>query len=385
MDHMSWLALREAIAEAFPSAIVNLISEEDLTDGHNAERSYAIEMSPVERCLNTMPAPTAKWTVVLWDGKRKRENCEEANRDGDINRGLGKLDTGETTVYGVAVAALQQRLAPPVGEDGGESGRPIQGDSIKSEDAAESAIMSSVLEGHLAQLDGAGDVLGETDSKPLANGTNRSGILTVNVAILKMGRQIVDQGEFLSTDTDSVIQFLANHPFLCGRHVFCRGIDTHAGDDAVLTKQSFAVDFFGGVEVKRSRKCELVISKEGDALIDLCDFCHALKVVVDAVAESELKADKDREISAGGRKMRPKRELVEDDADDEDYDPDEDYVPSLIYRKDDKDDLDNDEDAALPHVKVKVSVDSRECEGHETAHEYFVQTNNYFSLSARDS
>ena len=120
MDHMSWLALREAIAEALPSAIVNLISEEDLTDGHSAERSYAIEMSPVERCLNTMPAPTAKWTVVLWDGKRKRDNCEEADGDGDINRGMGKLDAGERTVYGEAVAALQQRLAPPVGEDGGD-------------------------------------------------------------------------------------------------------------------------------------------------------------------------------------------------------------------------------------------------------------------------
>ena len=373
MDHMSWLALREAIAEALPSAIVNLISEEDLTDGHSAERSYAIEMSPVERCLNTMPAPTAKWTVVLWDGKRKRDNCEEADGDGDINRGMGKLDAGERTVYGEAVAALQQRLAPPVGEDGGEGGRPIQGDSIKSEDAAEGAIMSSVLEGHLAQLDGAGDVVGDTDSKPITNGTNRSGTLTVNVAILKMGRQIVDQGEFLSTDTDSVIQFLANHPFLCGRHVFCPGIDTHAGDDPVLTKQSFTVDVFGGVEVKRSRKCELVISKESDAVVDLCNFCHALQVVVDAVAERELKADKDRAIS-GGRKMRPKSELVEDDADDDDYDPDEDYVPSLIYRRDDQDDLDNDEKAALPHVKVKVGVDSRECEGQETAQEYFVHT-----------
>lgn len=359
MDRRSWLTLREAIAEAFPSAIVNLISDEPIICGDGAETTHAIEMSPVERCLNTMPAPTAKWTVVLWNGKRKKGNCEEVEEDGDGKRGSSEnleLDAVKKSVYEVAVAGLEQQLNPVGDDGGGGTVQQIHEGSIKSEDSTESAIISSVLEGHLAQLDGAGEVVGDALSMALQNGAMRSETLTVNVAILKMGRQIVDQGEFLSTDIDSVIQFLSNHPFLSGRHVFCRGIDTPGGDDAVLTKQPFAVDFFGGVEVKRSRKCELVIPRDSDALVDLCDFCHALKVVVDAVVESELKAAvKTRGIPVG-RKMRPKRELVEDDEDDDDYDPDEDYVPTATYRQDDQDDLDDDEDFAMPHVKVKVSL-----------------------------
>ena len=361
MDHISWLSLREAIAEAFPSAIVNLISDEPIIGGHGAEKTHAIEMSPIERCLNTMPAPTAKWTVVLWNGKRKKGNCEEADEDVDRKRGPSEFDAVKNSVYEVAVAALQEQITPVV-EDGEDTVQPTHGGSIKSEDATESAIINSVLEGHLAQLDGAaGEVIGDAGAKPFPNGTITisSEIQTVNVAILKMGRQIVDQGEFLSTDIDSVIQFLSNHPFLSGRHVFCRGIDTPGGGDAVLTKQPFVVDFFGGVEVKRSRKCELVIPKDTDALVDLCDFCHALKVVVDAVVESELKAAVKTRGFSVGRKMRPKRELVEDDADDEDYDPDEDYVPNMTYGQDDQDDLDDDEDFAMPHVKVKVSLVSR--------------------------
>ena len=355
MDYSSWLALREAIAEAFPSAIVSLISDEPIVGVDSTEMTHAIEMSPVERCLNTMPAPTAKWTVVVWNGKRRKGNCEEADQDRDRKRGSSEFEGVKNSVYEIAVATLQQQLAP-VGDDGGGTGHQIQGDSIKSENATtESAIISNVLEGHMAQLDGAGEVVCDAKSKSFPNGAISSETLTVNVAILKMGRQIVDQGEFLSTDVDSVIQFLSNHPFLSGQHVFCRGIDTPGGDDLVLTKQPFAVDFFGGVEVKRSRKCELVIPKDSDTLVDLCDFCHALKVVVDAVVESELKAAlKTRSLSMG-RKMRPKRELVEDDEDDEDYDPDEDYVPNVTYGQDDQDDLDDDEDIAMPHVKVSWS------------------------------
>ena len=345
--------MRDAIAEAFPSAIVNLIADEPI-DHKGADKTYAIEMSPAERCLNTMPAPTAKWTVVLWDGKKKKGNSEVAHGDADRKRGPSELDAVKSAAYEFDVAALQQQLVP-IGDDGDGTSHPMHGDAIKAENCTESALINNALEGHLAQLDGAGEVVCDAESIPFSQGTINSETLTVNVAILKMGRQIVDQGEFLSTDIDSVIQFLSNHPFLSGRHVFCRGIDTPGGDDAVLTKQPFAVDFFGGVEVKRSRKCELVITKDSDGPVDLCDFCHALKVVVDAVMESELKAARSRVIS-GGRKLRPKREMVEDDADDEDYDPDEDYVPDVTYGHDDNDDLEDDEDIAMPHLKVKVSI-----------------------------
>ena len=366
MDRESWLCLREALSSAFPTAIVNIISEEpNIIGGFGS--TYAIEMSPAERCLATMPAPTAMWTVVLWGGKKeeeeeKKEGKCEKDMDDEEDRGRVVMREnveleGAKSVYEVAVAALQGQLTPTGGNDGSGVGKQMQGSSIKAEDATESTILSSVLESHLPQLDGAGEVIG--DAEALQNGASGSETLKMNVAILKMGRQIVDQGEFLSSDTDSVIQYLSNHPFLGGRHVFCRGIDTPGGDDAVLTKQPFAVDFFGGVEVKRSRKCELVIPKDSEALVDLCDFCHALKVVVDAVMSSELKpVEKAGAAGAGapsiGRKVRPKRELVEDDEDDEDYDPDEDYLPSVPQGQDRPDELDDDEDYdfVIPHVKV---------------------------------
>jgi hypothetical protein len=90
MDRAQWVSLRDNLAESFATAAhVNLICDEATHEdnvenggGVKTEKRFAIEMAPVARCLEAMPSPTAKWTVVVFAQRigpqTKEEDVEQA-------------------------------------------------------------------------------------------------------------------------------------------------------------------------------------------------------------------------------------------------------------------------------------------------------------------
>jgi hypothetical protein len=115
----------------------------------------------------------------------------------------------------------------------------------------------------------------------------------VSAAILKMGRQVLEQRDFDvagAAGRDALVEYLQTHPFLKAGLVYCRGIRSAMED---LSKHPYSVDHFAGREVKRSRKCELVIPRERD--MDLCDFCTAVNMALTVAAVAAAAASVKKE------------------------------------------------------------------------------------------
>ncbi len=245
MDLEWWTSLRDRLASRLPTAIVSLVSETDEDDA-SGRVSYAIEVSPVNRCFVALPAPTAKWNAVVFPSSRTRDDDHAA----------------------------------------------------------------------------------------------------VDVALLKMGRQVVERRTFSGADKDEIVSYLAEHSLLKedNRLAFCRGVPGPC-DGSLSRRQPYVLDFFAGGEVKRSEKCELLV-QHGEVL---CDFCHTLKMVVDSMAKSSEPPPPPKQELVHDYANDPEDFLVDDEEDEED----DDIVPGVSLGESQRV-LDLEGDFIIPDVKLKV-------------------------------